>query len=142
MRRLIKNAEERQKCKDVYTVNEMPPQIKQKFAQFQQLQQQIQMLSAQKFQLEAQQRDTERSINELSKTSQDVPIYKSIGSLLIRIEKRDELEAELKDKKESLDIRLKTFDKQEKHLIERYQALQQELTQALQAAEAGPPAGS
>lgn len=126
----------------MYTVNEMPPQIKQKFAQFQQLQQQIQMLSAQKFQLEAQQRDTERSINELSKTSQDVPIYKSIGSLLIRIEKRDELEAELKDKKESLDIRLKTFDKQEKHLIERYQALQQELTQALQAAEAGPPAGS
>ncbi len=123
-------------------MNEMPPQIKQKFVQFQQLQQQIQVLSAQKFQLEAQLRDTERSLDELGKTSQDVPIYKSIGSLLIRIEKREELEAELKDKKESLDVRLKTFDKQEKHLIERYQTLQQELTQALQAAEARPPAGS
>jgi prefoldin beta subunit len=123
-------------------MDEMPPQVKQKIAQFQQLQQQIQVLSSQKFQLEAQLRDTERAVDELEKTSKDASIYKSIGNLLIKVDKKDDLEAELKDKKESLDIRLKTIDKQEKHLIEKYQALQMELTQALQGPGTSPPTGS
>lgn len=120
---------------------ELSPQLQNKIAQFQQLQQQIQVLSSQKFQLEAQLRDTERAISELEKTSNDTPIYKSVGSLLVKAENRESVEKELSEKKETIDIRIKALDRQEKHLMEKYQAMQQELSQAIQAGKQ-PQGGS
>lgn len=112
---------------------ELSPQLQNKIALFQQVQQQIQVLSSQKFQLEAQLKDTERAIAELEKSSKDAPIYKSVGNLLVRAEDKESVEKELSEKKETLDIRIKALDRQEKHLMEKYQAMQQELTQAIQA---------
>ena len=111
---------------------ELSPQLQNKLAQFQQMQQQIQVLSGQKFQLEAQLKDIEKAVSELEKISNDAPIYKSVGSLFVKAEDRDTLEKELAEKKETLDIRIKALDRQEKHLMEKYQSLQQELTQAIQ----------
>ena len=120
---------------------ELSAQLQNKIAQFQQLQQQIQVLSSQKFQLEAQLRDTERAISELEKTSNDTPIYKSVGSLLVKAENRESVEEELSEKKETIGIRIKALDRQEKHLMEKYQAMQQELSSAIQAGQQ-PPGGS
>ena len=120
---------------------ELSAQLQNKIAQFQQLQQQIQVLSSQKFQLEAQLRDTERAISELEKTSNDTPIYKSVGSLLVKADNRESVEKELSEKKETIDIRIKALDRQEKHLMEKYQTMQQELSQAIQAGKQ-PPGGS
>jgi prefoldin beta subunit len=114
-------------------MDEISPQLQNKIAQFQQMQQQIQVLSSQKFQLEAQLKDIEKAVSELEKISDDTPIYRSVGSLLVKAEDRDTLEKELAEKKETLDIRIKALDRQEKHLMEKYQSLQQELTQAIQA---------
>ncbi|UCG70386.1 MAG: prefoldin subunit beta [Thermoplasmata archaeon] len=113
--------------------DEISPQLQNKIAQFQQMQQQIQMLSSQKFQLEAQLRDTERAIEELAKAPAEAPIYKSVGSLMVRAENKESIEKELAEKKETIDIRIKALDRQEKHLVEKYQTLQQELSQALSA---------
>ncbi len=99
------------------------------------MQQQIQVLSSQKFQLEAQLRDTERAISELDKASEDTPIYKSVGSLLVKAENKESIEKELNEKKETIDIRIKALDRQEKHLTEKYQTLQEELSQAIQASK-------
>lgn len=110
---------------------EISAQLQNKIMQFQQLQQQIQMLSSQKFQLDSQLRDTEKAISELKKAPDDAPIYKSVGGLFVRAEAKEGVETELIEKKETLDVRIKTLDRQEKHLMEKYQALQQELSQAI-----------
>lgn len=114
---------------------EISPQLQNKLAQFQHMQQQIQVISSQKFQLEAQLRDTERAITELEKASKDTPIYKSVGSLMVKAEDKESVEKELSEKKETLDIRIKALDRQEKHLMEKYQTLQQELSKAIQGAK-------
>jgi prefoldin beta subunit len=114
---------------------EISPQLQNKLAQFQHMQQQIQVISSQKFQLEAQLRDTERAIAELEKTSKDTPIYKSVGSLMVRAEDKESVEKELSEKKETIGIRIKALDRQEKSLIEKYQALQQELSKAIHVAK-------
>jgi prefoldin beta subunit len=112
---------------------EISSQLQNKIAQFQHIQQQIQVLSSQKFQLEAQLRETERALSELDKISEDTTIYKSVGSLLVKAEDKEGVEKELNEKKETIDIRIKALDRQEKHLVEKYQALQQELSAALSA---------
>lgn len=114
---------------------EISPQLQNKISQFQQMQQQIQVLSSQKFQLEAQLRDTERAIGELENTSDDTTIYKSIGALMVRADNKESITKELAEKKETIDIRIKALGRQEKHLVDKYQALQQELTQALSSAK-------
>ena len=114
---------------------EISPQLQNKIAQFQHIQQQIQVISSQKFQLEAHLRDTERALAELEKVSAETPIYKSVGSLLVRADDKEGVEKELSEKKETTDVRLKALDRQEKQLIEKYQALQQELTAAISASK-------
>jgi prefoldin beta subunit len=111
----------------------LSPQLQNKLAQFQQMQQQIQMISSQKFQLEAQLRDTERAIAELEKVSADSPIYKNVGTVLVRAEDKASIVKELSEKKETLDIRIKALDRQEKQIMEKHSALQQELTSAISA---------
>jgi prefoldin beta subunit len=112
---------------------EISAQLQNKIQQFQHMQQQIQVLSSQKFQLEAQLRETERALEELTKLSGETPIYKSVGSLLVRAEDKEGVKKELNEKKETIDIRIKAMDRQEKQLVEKYQELQQELSAAISA---------
>jgi len=110
---------------------ELSPQLQNKIAQYQQLQQQIQVVSSQKFQLEAQLRDTERALTELENSPSDVTIFKNVGNLLVEARDKDKVNEELGEKKETIDIRIKALDRQEKQLVEKYQAMQQELSQAI-----------
>ena len=112
---------------------ELSPQMQNKIAQFQQLQQQIQVVSSQKFQLEAQLRDTARAITELENSPSDITIFKNVGNLLVEARDKDKVNKELDDKKETIDIRIKALDRQEKQLVEKYQGMQQELSQAISA---------
>lgn len=116
---------------------ELSPQLQNKIAQYQQLQQQIQVVSSQKFQLEAQLRDTERALTELKNSPSDITIFKNVGNLLVEARDKDKVNEELGEKKETIDIRIKALDRQEKQLVEKYQSLQQELSQAISAGK--PP---
>ena len=119
-------------------MKELPPQVQNQIAQFQQLQQQLQVLATQRLQLEAKLREVEGTLEDLGKVGGDVPVYRSTGALLIRVEDREGLRKELEEQKETLGIRVNTIKKQEKSLGERYEQLQAKLTQAL---EGGPQAG-
>ncbi len=113
-------------------MRELPPQVQNQLAQFQQLQQQLQVLAAQRLQLEGKLREVTSTIEELGKLGTDTPVYRSTGSLLVRVEDRDALKKELEEQKETLEIRVNTIKKQEKSLGERYEQLQQKLTQVLE----------
>jgi len=112
-------------------MDEVSPKIQNQLAQFQQLQQQLQAILGQKYQMEAQMKEMERTVEELNKTTDDVPIYKSVGSLMIKAKDKTTVLKEIEDDRESLGVRVKTLDRQEKYMRERYQSLQDQLSKAL-----------
>ena len=109
---------------------ELPPQIQNQLAQLQQLQQQAQAVISQKSQIEALIRETDAALNELEKSSDDAVIYKSVGELLFKAEK-PKLVEELKERKEMMDLRLKTMSKQEERIQSRFTQLQEQLKLSL-----------
>ena len=112
-------------------MKEISPQLQNQIAQYQQLQQQLQVLAAQRLQLEAKLREIEGTLEELNKVAADTPVYKSIGMLLVRQDDREALKKELDEHKETLTIRVKSLQKQEKALAERYEDLGGKIQDAL-----------
>jgi len=109
---------------------ELPPQIQNQLAQLQQLQQQAQAVMNQKAQIEGLIRETEAALKELEKSSEDAVIYKSVGELLFRADKA-KLTEELKERKDMMELRLKTMTKQEERIQSRFTQLQEQLKMAL-----------
>ena len=121
-------------------MDNIPPKVQNQIAQFQQLTQQIQMVTTQKIQLEAQVRELDRTIIELEKVTDDSAVFKNVGSLLIQVKDRPVLVTELKEQKETAEVRVKTIERQDKHLRERHKSLQDQITQALQVPAPAKPA--
>jgi len=122
-------------------VKEISPQLQNQIAQYQNLQQQLQVLASQRVQLEAKLREVESTLEELGKVSADTPVYKSIGMLLVRQDDREALKKELEEHKETLTIRVKSLQKQEKSLSERYNDLAGKIQTALGGAAATSEGG-
>lgn len=123
---------------------ELPPQLRNQLQLFQQLQQQAQVVVGQRAQLEAALKETERTLEELGKVAEGAPIYRSAGPLLVKAKDKAAIEAELKDSKETTEVRLASLKRQEEKLRERLTSLQKELQAALAtqgARGAGNPRG-
>lgn len=103
-------------------------ELSEKIQELQQLEQSVQALLNQKHNSQLQLAEIENALQELSKTSSDP--YKIIGNLMIQTNKK-ELEQDLQEKKEILQLRVKTLDKQEKQQKEKAGALQQEVMKNL-----------
>ncbi len=112
-------------------MKEISPQMQNQIAQYQQLQQQLQMLATQRMQLEAKVREIDSSLQELAKVGPDTTVYKSIGTLLVRADDRQAVKSELEEHKETISIRVRAIQKQETSLTERFEQLQQKLSAAL-----------
>ena len=119
-------------------MNEISPKLQNQIAQFQQVQQQLQSVLSQKFRMEAQLRETQMTIEELNKAAEDVAIYRNVGSLLIKASDKASVLKDVEDDKETLEIRVKTLDRQEKALRDKYNTMQDQLSKAL----GQPPAPS
>ena len=113
-------------------LDSLSPQIQQELLQFQQLQQQVQVLAQQRMQMELQLKETEKAIEELSKLTGKPEIYKSIGTLLIKSDKEN-VSTELAEKKDTLELRIKTFKKQEERLQEKLKEKQAKIQEALKS---------
>ena len=111
------------------------PQMQNQLAQFEQLRQQLQMVMTQRLQIESQVREIETALEEIGNIADDTPIYKNVGSLMVKAEDKKEVEKDLTEQKETLDVRVKTLERQENQLKERYQSLQKDLTEAAQRME-------
>ncbi len=109
---------------------DLPPQIKNQLAQLQQIQQQAQAIAVQKNQVEINLKETELALEELAKLDNDAVVYRAIGDLLIKTE-RDKTAESLKEKKDTLDLRLQTLARQEERAQKRFQQLQEQLKQAI-----------
>lgn len=109
---------------------DLPPQVQNQLKQLQQFQQQLEIITQQRLQVEARLKETETALEELSKLEGEESIYKAIGNLIIKTNK-DKLIKELQEDKESLEIRKKSLESQENRLKERIEDLQNKIQEAL-----------
>ncbi|NMG83435.1 MAG: prefoldin subunit beta [Methanosarcinales archaeon] len=113
--------------------SEISPKIQNQLSQLQQTQQQAQMLVGQKSQIELSLRDVDRALEAVEVTTDDVVLYQTVGNILIKSNKNETIES-LKKKEESLDLRLKTFTRQEERIQKRFTEQQERLKEALDTA--------
>lgn len=116
-------------------MSELPPQVQNLVAQLQQIQQQLQLLITQKAQVEAMLEETKQALNELQAVDENATIYKAVGSILVK-EGKEKIVKELTEKKDTYEIRIKTLERQEERLRERFAELQKKL-QTLLGQQAG-----
>jgi prefoldin beta subunit len=116
---------------------ELPPQIQEQLVRLQQLQQTFQSVVTQKQQLELELNETDKALTELEKSTDDTPVYKSVGSILVK-SNRQVLMGELKERKELLTTRVTVLGKQEDRTRERLKEVQEKLQERLQGPKTAP----
>ena len=116
----------------------LPAKLQNDLKQFQRLQQELGGTQQQRMQLDLKLREVSHTLEELKGIPEDAVVYRPIGGLLVKAKGRAEVEKILSEEKETLEVRVKAIERQENHLKERYTAMQQDLTQQLQAAGVSP----
>ena len=101
----------------------MNEKTKEQVEQLQNLEQNINNLIAQKQQFQSQQLEVENALSQIKDTKQ---VFRIIGNIMVASEAK-EVKKDLDEKKELLDLRLKTIDKQEDKLRKQAGELQHEV---------------
>ena len=120
-----------ERCNMSDQISKLPPQVQERLLRFQQLQQTMQSVLAQKQQVEMEKTEVEQTLKELQKTSDEAVIYKTAGSLLIKAEKT-KLTEELIERKELLNTRSVVLVKQEERIRSQVKEAQTKLQADLQ----------
>lgn len=105
---------------------ELPPQVREQLMRLQQLQQTLQAVVTQKQQLEIELTETDKAMSELKNATKETPVYKSVGNILIKYDKKQLLE-ELTERNELLNTRVTVLGKQEERTKERIKEVQEKL---------------
>ncbi len=122
---------------------QIPPELQHQLIKLQKLQDQYTRLVQERSIVEAELKEAERVLEALEKLGENDPVYRSVGTVLVKASK-EELVKEYSDKKEILEIRLGKLKEQEKLLQEQVKKVQdkiKELTAKSYALGAGRAAG-
>ena len=106
-------------------------ETEQKISQLQMFEQSLQSFLGQKQQFQVQLVEIESALGELEGTDK---AYKIVGNIMVEANK-DELKSDLMSKKEILELRIKTMEKQELQVREKAQKLQSEILQKIKKEE-------
>ncbi len=119
---------------------ELPPLLREQLARYDQAQQNLQAVLAQKQQVELELGETDKALEELTKASDSEAVYKFAGNLLVRV-KKEEVVKELNEKKELANTRKMVLAKQETRFRESLKDLQAKIDDAVKTkpAQATPP---
>jgi prefoldin beta subunit len=96
---------------------QIPPWLQEQLMKLQQSQQNLQSIMAQKQQLDVEQLESDRALEELKKAADADSVYKHAGSILIKSTKAA-LVAELEERKELANTRATVLAKQETRIKE------------------------
>ena len=110
----------------------LPPQLQEQLVRLQQMQQTLQSVASQKQQLELELNETDKALSELDRSTDETPVYKSVGSILVKSNKQT-LIGELKERKDLLTTRVTVLGKQEERTRERLKEMQEKLQERLQS---------
>ncbi len=102
---------------------EVSKDTEEKISQLQMFEQSLQSFLGQKQQFQVQLVEVDSALGELANTNK---AYKIVGNIMVESD-RDELKADLQSKKEMLELRIKTMEKQESQVRERASKLQSDI---------------
>ena len=116
---------------------QMPPWLQEQIAKMQQSQQNLQSILMQKQQVEMENAESDRALEELKKASDNDQVFKYAGSILIKSDKKSLID-ELEEKKELSKTKTTVLSKQE----ERVKASLQEQEKKIQEMLKNPASGN
>lgn len=105
----------------------LPPEVQQQLMQLQNLSAQLQATAQQRLQMEALKAETDQAVEALDALPADAPVYRNLGSLLVKETGKDEAIKRLRDEQETLELRVKRLRSQEDALRASAQSLQQKI---------------
>jgi len=97
------------------TGQQIPPWLQEQLGKMQQAQQNLQSIMAQKQQLDLEQHESNKALEELNKINDDETVYKYAGSILVKSNKKT-LVDEIEEKKELAKTRSTILAKQEERV--------------------------
>ena len=103
--------------------NKISKEAEEKIADIQLLEQNLQNFLMQKQTLQAQLIETDSAFDELDKSDTS---YKIIGNIMVKSDKK-ELKDQLEQKKNIIELRIKSIEKQEEKIREKMKKLQSEV---------------
>jgi len=98
---------------------------------YQLAQQQLQVIMNQKFQSNMQVRETKDALEELRTAAAGTDVFKSVGRILVKSD-MGKLKDELSTDAETLEVRIKSLEKQENKLKEKMTGMEKTLLPKLQ----------
>jgi prefoldin beta subunit len=108
----------------------IPPQVQAMLGQLESYQQQLQLVIQQKQKVQLELTEAKKALEEIEKVDDGATIYKTVGTLIVKTDKAKAVE-ELKEKVETLEVRLNALERQEKKLNEKLKELTAQIQSAL-----------
>ena len=115
---------------------QMPPWLQEQISKMQQSQQNLQSILMQKQQVEMENAESDRALEELKKASDTDQVYKYAGSILIKSDKKSLID-ELEEKKELAKTKSTVLTKQEERLKTSLQEQEQKIQEMLKNPTSG-----
>lgn len=112
-------------------MNNISPKMQNQLAMLQQIQQQLQTILQQKAQYEMAVREAKRAEEEISESADDAVMYMTVGTVMMQ-KKKEVVKAKLTEKVETLELRIKSLEKQEKMLQGKFEQMQAQLKAAIE----------
>ena len=94
---------------------QIPPWLQEQLAKLQQAQQNLQAILAQKQQLELEQHEADKTLEELKKTDDNEIVYKFVGSIMVKSTKKTLID-EIEERSELAKTRVTVLSKQEERV--------------------------
>ncbi|BDR92000.1 prefoldin subunit beta [Vulcanisaeta souniana] len=117
-------------------MSSLPPSLQSDLEKLQALQDQLNGVRVRKQQFEGELKEIERAISEIEKVPAENKVYKIVGSFLVLVTKDQALQ-ELKDRKELLELHIKTLSRQESMLMKQIEDLKTQINDALAKLQGG-----
>ena len=117
---------------------QMPPWLQEQIAKMQQSQQNLQSIMMQKQQVEMENAESDRALEELKKASDNDQVFKYAGSILIKSDKKSLID-ELEEKKELSKTKNTDLEKQVERLKTSLQEQEQKIQEMLKNPNSGNP---
>ena len=105
--------------------------MSEKINKLQMIEQNLQQILSQRQQVQGQIVEIGSALEELEKTED---AYKIVGNIMVKVSKED-LNKDLKEKKERTELRIKTFEKQETTMKETAETLRKEVMEEMEKAD-------
>ncbi|WOF16401.1 prefoldin subunit beta [Methanoplanus sp. FWC-SCC4] len=112
-------------------MNNIPPKVQNQLSMLQQVQQQLQTIMQQKSNFEMAAKEAKKAQEELGNVSEDADVFVTIGTVMMQ-KNKESVSSDLADKIETLELRIKSLEKQEKMLQTKFEQIQQQIQAAMQ----------